>query len=107
MSIDEKAKELDEIRRIRVLKPETIDFVKYLKSTDLSQKVKPVGDWLDEIREDIANPVPDVSKVMPWSKTESGFQFRPGEVTVYAGSNGSGKSMITRAASTDKSRAVV
>ena len=95
MSIDEKAKELDEIRRIRVLKPETIDFVKYLKSTDLSQKVKPVCDWLDEIREDIANPVPDVSKVMPWSKTESGFQFRPGEVTVYAGSNGSGKSMIT------------
>ena len=32
---------------------------------------------------------------MPWPKTEHSFRFRPGEVTLYAGSNGGGKSLIT------------
>jgi twinkle protein len=32
---------------------------------------------------------------MPWTKTHAGFQFRSGEVTLYAGGNGGGKSMIT------------
>ena len=33
--------------------------------------------------------------MMPWSKSWDDFEFRPGEVTVWAGSNGSGKSMMT------------
>jgi twinkle protein len=32
---------------------------------------------------------------MPWSKAIGEFNFRPGEVTLYAGSNGGGKSLIT------------
>lgn len=32
---------------------------------------------------------------MPWSQSWDDFEFRPGEVTIWAGSNGSGKSMLT------------
>jgi twinkle protein len=32
---------------------------------------------------------------MPWPKTHQGFGFRAGEVTLYAGGNGGGKSMVT------------
>ena len=32
---------------------------------------------------------------MPWAKTHATFRFRPGEVTLYAGSNGGGKSLVT------------
>jgi twinkle protein len=61
----------------------------------VAQKVKGAGEFLDEIESEIANPVVDVSQTMPWTKTHSGFQFRAGEVTLYAGGNGGGKSMVT------------
>jgi twinkle protein len=32
---------------------------------------------------------------MPWTKTQDDFNFRLGEVTLYAGGNGGGKSLIT------------
>ena len=31
---------------------------------------------------------------MPWGKTQDRFRFRPGEVTIWAGVNGSGKSLV-------------
>ena len=32
---------------------------------------------------------------MPWEKTKESFYYRPGEMTVYAGMNGHGKSQVT------------
>lgn len=93
--VQKRARELDEARRIRVIKPDEVDFEKYLKANDVAQKVRLAGDFLDEIQAEFANPVVDVSQTMPWPKTHAGFQFRPGEVTVYAGGNGGGKSMVT------------
>jgi twinkle protein len=37
----------------------------------------------------------DEGDFMPWQKTQKLFKFRPGEVTVWCGINGHGKSMIT------------
>ena len=93
--IQKRAQELDEARRIRIVKPDEVDFEKYLKANDVAQKVKGAGEFLDEIEAEIANPVEDVSQTMPWTKTHAGFQFRAGEVTLYAGGNGGGKSMVT------------
>lgn len=93
--VQKRAQELDEARRIRIVRPEEVDFEKYLKANDVAQKVKGAGEFLDEIESEIANPVADVSQTMPWTKTHGGFQFRPGEVTLYAGGNGGGKSMVT------------
>ena len=80
---------------MELLQPEDIDFQKYLQETEQYQKVRPVSVFINEIEERLKNPKPDNKCFMPWSAAEMSFHFRPGEVTVYAGSNGGGKSLIT------------
>jgi twinkle protein len=80
---------------VELLKPEDIDFQKYLQETEQYQKVRPISVFIDEIEEDLKNPKPDNKCFMPWPSAETSFHFRLGEVTVYAGSNGGGKSLIT------------
>lgn len=80
---------------MEVLQPADIDFQKYLQETEQYQKVRPISVFVDEIKEDLKNPKPDNKCFMPWTVAETSFHFRPGEVTVYAGSNGGGKSLIT------------
>lgn len=77
------------------LNEDEIDFEKYLKQTDHKQLVKKAVVWADELIEDAINPPVDTSVMMPWSSTSESFSFRSGEVTVWAGLNGSGKSMMT------------
>jgi twinkle protein len=93
--IQERAKALDDARRIRIVKPDQVDFEKYLKANDIGQKIRDAEGFIEEMRHDLMNPDTQVAHTMPWTKTHAGFQFRPGEVTVYAGGNGGGKSMIT------------
>jgi twinkle protein len=93
--IQKRAKDLDEARRIRIVKPDEVDFEKYIKANDVGQKVRGAVDFLEEVREDFINPKEEPQQVMPWPKTHQGFGFRAGEVTLYAGGNGGGKSMVT------------
>jgi len=87
--------QLDEERKTRLLKSQDIDVEKYLKNNDVGQKVRIVSDWLDEITENYINPPVNDNAKMPWLKTQDDFSFRLGEVTLYAGGNGGGKSLIT------------
>jgi len=80
---------------VELLNSDEIDFEQYLKLTEAHMKVKDASVFIDELKEDIVNPPKVVSCSMPWSKTINEFNFRPGEVTLYAGSNGGGKSLIT------------
>lgn len=94
--IEERAKALDEARRVRLIKSEEIDTEKYLKANDITHKVHEASVWIDELREDLTSfDQRESYPTMPWPKTQDKFQFRPGEVTLYAGSNGGGKSLIT------------
>jgi twinkle protein len=93
--VQKRAQELDEARRIRVVRPDDIDFEKYLKANDVAQKVRGAHEFLDEIEDELASPTKEEFQTMPWPKTHEGFQFRAGEVTLYAGGNGGGKSMVT------------
>lgn len=93
--IERRASELDASRKVRLLKSTDIDFGQYLKANDVSKKVRPVYEMLDELHDELVKPKHTKQVVMPWKKTHSGFQFRQGEVTVYAGSNGGGKSLVT------------
>ena len=77
------------------LSDDEIDFEKYLKQTDHKQLVKKAVIWADELIEEAINPPVDTSVMMPWSTTSDTFSFRSGEVTIWAGLNGSGKSMMT------------
>lgn len=80
---------------MELLNSEQIDFEQYLKLTEAHMKVKDVSVFIDELKEDARNPVVVTKINMPWSKTIGEFDFRSGEVTLYAGSNGGGKSLIT------------
>ena len=72
-----------------------IDFSFYEHETNAKQKVKPASLWVRELIERIKNPAKEIRAVMPWRKTHSQVQFRPGEVTVWGGANGQGKSLVT------------
>jgi twinkle protein len=80
---------------VELLNSDQIDFEQYLKLTEAHMKVKDASVFIDELKEDLANPVVIKKVGMPWSKTINEFDFRSGEVTLYAATNGSGKSLIT------------
>ncbi len=77
------------------LNEENIDFSSYMEETDHKQKIKQARLWVDELEEELFQPVEDRSVAMPWVSTHGTFAFRPGEVTVWAGANGGGKSLMT------------
>lgn len=80
---------------MELLNSEEIDFDQYLKLTEAHMKVKDVSVFIDELKEDAINPPKEFKSSMPWSKSLASFSYRLGEVTLYAGSNGGGKSLIT------------
>jgi len=78
-----------------VFDDDEIDFALYERETDAKQKVKDAAVWVQELMDRIVNPVRVSRTVMPWAKTHNLVQFRPGEVTVWGGANGHGKSLVT------------
>lgn len=72
-----------------------INFALYERETDAQQKVKAASMWVQELIDRMRMPVQSKRAVMPWRKTHSLVQFRPGEVTVWGGANGAGKSLVT------------
>ncbi len=80
---------------MNILQPDNIDFAAYLHATEPQQKIREAGVWLEDIKQDAIHPPQENLICMPWIKTQASFHYRPGEVTVYAGSNGGGKSLIT------------
>jgi twinkle protein len=72
-----------------------IDFSLYERETEAREKVKPASMYVQELIERIKHPVRTPQAFMPWRKTHDLIQFRPGEVTVWGGANGNGKSLVT------------
>lgn len=72
-----------------------IDFGLYERETEARQKVRPAREWVDQLIDRIRTPRREKRAVMPWRKTHRLVQFRPGEVTVWGGANGAGKSLVT------------
>ena len=79
----------------QVIYEDEIDFAQYERETDAKQKVKPASQWVQELIDRINNPIKEPRAVMPWRKTHSMVAFRKGEVTVWGGANGNGKSLVT------------
>lgn len=78
-----------------VIRDTDIDFALYERETDAQQKVKAASLYVQELIDRIKSPVKQKRAVMPWRKTHSLVQFRPGEVTIWGGANGNGKSLVT------------
>jgi len=72
-----------------------IDFAEYLKDTDASTKVKPASDFVHDAKARLRTQAKAKRTYLPWPKCNASFEFRRGEVTVWAGQNGHGKTDVT------------
>ena len=75
--------------------PDDIDFAAYLDDTDAKAKVKKATLWIDDLKTSITEHKTASRIYLPWRKTHDQFHFRKGEVTLWSGQNGHGKSMLT------------
>ena len=73
---------------------DNIDFSHYLRETDAKTHVKPASVWMAELIDKLRNPDRTKKVYLPWEKCQKVFQFRPGEVTLWAGQNGHGKTQV-------------
>lgn len=74
--------------------PDTFDFAAYMEETE-QHAVHPASHWLDETIEAFHAPESQIkAPTMLWTKTHGRVHFRPGEVSLWAGVNGHGKSMF-------------
>ena len=73
---------------------ESADFAEYMIATEPKQKVLPASAFIEELKRSLRPGYQSNIGVLPWPKTHSAFAFRPGEVTLWAGINGHGKSMM-------------
>jgi len=74
--------------------PDTIDFDAYLRETDAKTHVKPASVWMRDLIERLRNPDQTKKVFLPWERAHSVFNFRKGEVTLWAGQNGHGKTQV-------------
>lgn len=72
-----------------------IDFSMYERETEARQNVRSASLYVQAIIDRARSPRREVQHYMPWGKTHRLVQFRPGEVTIWGGENGSGKSLVT------------
>jgi len=72
-----------------------IDFAAYLKDTDAKTKVRPASDFIGSAKDRLRSQAKVKRIYLPWPKCNDSFEFRRGEVTVWAGQNGHGKTDVT------------
>lgn len=78
-----------------VITDDDIDFALYEQETEAKQQVKSAKVYVQQVIDRARSPKREKQLFMPWGKTHRLIQFRPGEVTVWGGENGSGKSLAT------------
>lgn len=74
---------------------DSIDFSAYMEETEPKQKVKPASLYVGEMIAGLGKVGKQKQAFLPWDKTHGLVQFRPGEVTLWGGVNGQGKSLLT------------
>lgn len=73
--------------------PDDVDFDAYLTDDDDGRaKVRPASEFTDDVVHLIHGEQETAGFSTPWPKVENRIMFRPGEVTLWAGVNGHGKS---------------
>lgn len=78
----------------RVL-PDDIDYASYERDTEARVKVRPASAFAEELEAEFAERSHGQRSVMFSTKLRDVIEFRPGEVTAWAGYNGHRKSMFT------------
>lgn len=70
-----------------------LDFVAYMDTTEHDQKIIAAGDYAEDVVAYFWDEKRERGHSLPWEKAKGKLAFRPGEVTLWAGYNGHGKSL--------------
>lgn len=76
--------------------PDTVDWEQYVKGEDDGRAdVRPASEWAEDVIEYFhGHEEKIVGHPTPWAKVDNRLMFRPGEVTLWPGINGHGKSGV-------------
>lgn len=72
-----------------------MDFSQYYEESEVSANVLCASEYLDALKQSVRIRHKENRIYLPWEKVNPYFEFRPGEVTLWAGQNGHGKSQVT------------
>lgn len=72
-----------------------IDFAQYMRDTDAAQNIKGASLFISDAKEKLRYRATGKQTFLPWPKTQGSFEFRKGELTMWAGQNGHGKTDLT------------
>ena len=72
-----------------------MDFSAYMQETEVKATVLPASSWRQGLKDSVRLKNRENLVFLPWAKVNPFFDFRGGEVTIWAGQNGHGKSQVT------------
>lgn len=73
---------------------DTIDLSDYMTATDAHYRLRKATEYADDVVAYFHAKNPHHGAVLPWQKTEKVLAFRAGEVSLWGGMNGHGKSLV-------------
>ncbi|MBK8113440.1 MAG: hypothetical protein IPK44_02335 [Candidatus Accumulibacter sp.] len=82
---------------MKVIDDIEIDFEAYLKGPDEQANVRPASSWLDDVLEAFKTPPQLTGAEFPWAKTSAIARLRRGELSIWPGMSGHGKSILSGA----------
>lgn len=74
--------------------PDDIDFDAYLKGPDEGAMVLPAASWVDDVIDAFERPHDQHGACLPWAVSHRLVRLRRGELTIWPGMSGHGKSML-------------
>ncbi len=80
--------------KIRQLHAGTTEDIDRYEADDLTDNVRPVADYYADMIDSLFGEKQVRGLSMPWTSLQDRFRLRPGELTIWSGENGSGKSLI-------------
>lgn len=79
---------------VSIITPDTFDFRKYMAETEPKAKVLGADTWRESLIESVRTGDKITGAMLPWASTHDNLRFRRGEVTLWQGINGHGKSQL-------------
>lgn len=77
-----------------ILQPSDVDFARYMEETEMSQRLLSAKAFADDVVDYFHGTSYDHGDKLPFRKLDKLVRLRPGEVSVWSGFNGHGKSML-------------
>ena len=85
-----RAEELGDL----LVRDDEIDFGRYQATPADRAKVRPAASWCDQVIDHFSAPAELQGAFLPWRRVQNEIRLRPGELSIWTGINGHGKSLI-------------